>query len=889
MDEPIENKFTDEQSSSSKPTLSQSDSGRMLRRDALKLVGAAGATALLAPLMQVTTQADWLVTEGDPNLSRDRLLDADWRFFRGDIPGVEAPDFNDSTWRLLDVPHDWTIEDLPGSAPAGSAADTADPAVWSAATTSVVIGPFTQTGSENGSPTGWTVDGIGWYRKHISQAELPTGRQVEVRFDGVYMNADVWLNGVHVGFHPYGYTTFAYDLTPYLKPGVDNVLAVRVRNVGDNARFYSGSGIYRHVWLTITGPVRIPLWGVGVTTPAVSSGAATVKTEVMVESREAAVRGAIVQVRLRDSRGREVAVGQLQQNLPVGVKTQFTISLALSSPNLWSPEEPNLYSAEAQVIVSNKVVDAMAIPFGVRLVQMDGTHGLRINGRTVKLKGGCVHSSAGPLGAAAIDRAEERRVELLKAYGFNAIRTAHNPPSPAFLDACDRLGMLVYEEAFDVWTIAKRPDDYSQYFLDWWRVDLSSMVLRDRNRPSVILWSIGNEISGTRTSPEVISLGHALHDLVHQLDPTRLVTGGGFMAIDGIFLPENDGPEWQYLDVGDYHYNISTYESAHVAHPAVPFVSSESWPDPPNNDVPPTLAMYDFWQAVQKYSWVMGDFTWTGIDYLGESGLGHVQLGPPGSVFTLSGTDLSEPWPWFQAYCGDIDLIGEKKPQSYYRDVLWGRSNLEMAVARPTPAGQIQLTDFWGWYDELQSWTWPIPVGTSMIVRVYTTGDQVRLLLNGAEVATTTLTAADKLIAEFNVPYAAGELMAIASLKGNVIAQKSLVTVGVATTLRLRTDRTRLQRNRNDLAHVIVEVLDCSGQLVPDAVVTVKFHLQGAGELTAVANANPHNVDSFKQPQRETYHGRCLAVVRPLGWRGPIWLLADSEGLAPAILTLEVT
>lgn len=874
--------------SSSPPPPGSVDSGGIHRRDVLKLAAAAGAATFLSPLLQSTARAggpaNGFFTEGqtDPYRFRDWQIDADWRFFRGDAAGAEASAFDDSGWRRLDLPHDWSVEDLPGAAPAGSGDATADPAIWALNPAPEQVGPFSQTASGGGIATGWTVGGVGWYRKHFPRVDLPKDTQVEIRFDGVYMNSDVWLNGVHLGFYPYGYTTFAYDLTPHLNPNGSNVLAVRVRNVGNNVRFYAGSGIYRHVWLTATGPVRIPLWGVAVTTPSISSGAATVQVDVTVENRETAASGALVKVRLLDPRGRQVAAGQLQKDLLPGAENQFPVPLALRNPNLWSPENPSLYQVEASVIMKGRIVDSTTTTFGVRSVEMDG-NGLRINGRTIKLKGANVHSSNGALGAAAIDRAEERQVELLKACGYNSIRCAHNPPSPAFLDACDGLGILVIDEAFDVWAQPKNPDDYSQYFNDWWRTDLRSMVLRDRNHPSVIMWSIGNEIFECRTEAGV-AYGHALYDYTRQLDPTRLVTGGGFMgAFSGYFPSDNSGPHWEFLDVADFHYYLSPYESAHAAHPDYPLLCSESFPSPPG-ERPPNISVYDSWKAVERLPYVIGDFVWTGIDYLGESGIGNVTLIPSDGP-----SQFGRPYPWFNAYCGDIDLIGEKKPQSYYRDVLWGLSHLEIAVKRPAPEGKTQAISFWGWFDELPSWTWPVAAGSLLTVRVYTDGDQVRLLLNGVEVGIKTLTDADKLVAQFDVPYAPGELVAIASRNGRVIAHKSLATVGSPARLRLRTDRSRLQRDRNDLAHVVAEVVDKAGRLVPDAVVTVKFHLDGAAELLAVANANPHNVDSFRQPRRKTFHGRCLAIIRPGNRRGPVFLRAESDGLAPGVLVLAVT
>ena len=828
---------------------------------------------------------------------RERSFDRDWRFFRGEATGAEAPSFDDSGWRSLDVPHDWSIEDLP-NAPAGQGRATADPSSFAVpkgntppAGAPPRIGPFDVKDSPGQGATGYTAGGEGWYRKHFRL--LRANQHVEVRFDGVYQDADFWLNGTHLGFHPYGYTSFFYDLTPYLNPGGANLLAVRVRNLGQNSRWYSGSGIIRHVWLNVTAPLHIPHGGVQVTTPTVSDASATVHVKVSVVNDNADVTGdAHVLVSVLDARSRLVGRADTPvQPIAAGKTGSFETEVPVERPALWSPDSPHLYQTRTDVVVNQHAVDSVTTVFGIRSIVMNGQSGFLLNGKEVKMRGACVHHDLGALGAASLDRAEERRIEVLKAAGFNAIRTAHNPPSPAMLDACDRLGILVYEEAFDMWQEAKNPDDYHLYFPEWGLRDIAMMIQRDRNHPSVVLWSIGNEIytfnfsnsppTTTIFSPET---GKELANRIRALDPTRPLTEGGW-AGDWILLPQSqtlNSSIWSYLDIGDQHYQHDD-SVMHTGHPDRALLQSESFP----------ATLYDDWKLVTNSKYAVGDFTWTGWDYLGESALGGPVSVPIGTLPLPGGTNdnfgliTSYPYPWFQAFCGDIDLIGERKPQWHYRTVVWGDSPLEMAVERPVPGGMEQRANCWSYYDELQSWTWNVPRGQIMRVRVYTSGDQVVLLLNGQRVATKTLATADKMTTTFDIPYAPGQLTAVASKERREIGRKTFTTVGAPAALRLATDPHHLSNNRNDLAYVLVEVVDAAGHVVPDAVQHVKLTVKGAATLAGIANANPHNVNSFQRGDRFTYHGKALGIVRPTGSPGRISVHASADGLAPATLILK--
>jgi beta-galactosidase len=845
---------------------------KLNRREALLgLTGVSAAVPLLAgqsagvPQQHATAPAKASPRSSIAAEERDQLFDDDWLFHRGNVDGAEAPGFDDSKWRKLDLPHDWSIEDL---TPVSEA--TGEGTVWVGGNTPTQIGPFDVALSAGQESTGWVVGGTGWYRKRFHLPVSANKPEVEIRFDGVYMNADVWLNGHLLGFHPYGYTSFAYDLTPFINHTGENILAVRVRNEGQNSRWYSGSGIYRHVWLTQTGKIRIPLWGVSVTTPKVSASLTDAAIDVKVENRDNNSAKVTVRVEITGPDGKMAGKGdEALDLLPTGESTT-TLSFVIDSPELWSNATPFLYRAEVEILVDGKAVDRTSTSFGIRSIEVDIEHGLRINGQVVKLKGGCVHHDSGILGSAAIDRAEERGVEILKANGYNAIRTSHNPPSPAFLDACDRLGMMVIDEAFDCWNLGKNDDDYHLYYNEWWERDLKSMLLRDRNHPSVILWSIGNEVDGRRT-PEGVAIAKKLRDAVKSIDTVRPVT----MAVPGPY--DHNLPQWQandpcflHLDVGGYNYQWQQYELDHKRFPQRIMMGTESFP----------FEAYDSWKYAERLSYVLGDFVWTAIDYFGESAIGH-------SLLSVEPANWRQKYPWFISYCGDIDAVGHKKPQSYFRDVLWGQSKLEMSVERPLPLGRTEVLANWGWQDEVRSWTWPGVHNKPLNVRVYTAGDQVKLLLNGKEFETKPVPESAKLVVVFQVRYVAGEIKAIAYKGGKEIATQTLRTVGKPVKLRLTADRPTIRASRNDLAYVTVELLDAAGKPVPDGVRTIDFRLEGVGELAAAGSANPKDVTSFRMPTCRTYRAKAMAILRPTGRTGTITLRATSAGLQPATLVIS--
>ena len=560
--------------------------------------------------------------------------------------------------------------------------------IYEAGVKSVCVGPFDPAVSKGGASTGHFVGGTGWYRKHFTLSPAEQGKRVAVRFDGVYMNADFWINGQPLGNHPYGYTSFEFDLTPCLKPaGEENVISVRVRNEGKNSRWYSGSGIYRHTWLTVTDPIRVPTWGVFVTTSEISKDKAVVKIATEVCNNGGADADVIVRARVLNSKGKTVQTAESKLHLSANGTNTVTQMMELRSPKLWSPDSPELYSAEIEIVADGKMLDKASTHFGIRKIDVDAENGFRLNGQMLKLKGGCMHHDNGPLGSATIDRAEERRVELMKSNGFNAIRTSHNPPSPAFLDACDRLGILVVDEAFDCWNEGKNGQDYHLYFKDWSERDIASMVRRDRNHPSVVIWSIGNEIPEQfRAEPTAKMLREAV--LSH--DTTRPITQAICTDWGNVSRNWNQLSDvaFLHLDIGGYNYEPGKYETDHARNPQRVMMATESFPKD----------FFDYWSQVEKHPYVIGDFVWTAMDYFGESGIGHAWLSNEKDSFL-------KPWPWFNAWCGDIDVCGFRKPQSYFRDVVWRRSQIEMMVHAPLPEVVHENVSNWGWPEETRSWS----------------------------------------------------------------------------------------------------------------------------------------------------------------------------------------
>jgi beta-galactosidase len=736
-----------------------------------------------------------------------------------------------------------------GGGPGGVYGETAPP---------VVSGPFNSS-SEAGYHTGFTLGGRGRYRKRFTLPAESDGKRVHLQFDGVYMNADVWLNEEHLGEHAYGYTSFWFDMTPHVKWGAENVLAVQVTNRGVNSRWYSGSGIYRHVWLTVMNPVHVAHWGTFVTTPEVSPEAATVRVQTTVQNETGEASAVVLRTTVVDGDGNCVGQHESEAEIPPGGSSEFDQAMAVQQPALWSPDSPALYQAVSKVVVSGEVVDDVATTFGIRSISFDAQEGFKLNGKPMLLRGGCVHHDNGPLGARTYDRAEERRVELMKAAGFNAIRTAHNPPSPGFLDACDRLGMLVIDEAFDQWRRRKTPDDYHQYFDQWWERDIDSFVLRDRNHPCIIMWSTGNEIR-ERFSDDGVKTSRALAERIKGMDPTRPITSG----VNGVSRSGADAL-FDTLDVCGYNYGYGTYEEHHERVPNRVIYASESSP----------MFTFETWMATVDNPYVVGDFVWTGYDYLGEASIGWY------------GLRFKEVFPWTVAYCGDIDLCGFRRPLSYYRGVLWNVGPKVVAfVEGPTPTFGSEMESFWGWPDVRASWTWPNLGERSLRVDAYSACDAVQLLLNGRDLGTKETSRETKFTASWDVPYEPGTLKAVGYEGGEPVAEWELQTAGEPASITLTPDREIISADGQDLCFVTVEVVYAEGVRNPTAENLIWFAVEGAGEIAAVGSGNPTSIESFQQPKRKAFDGRCLLIVKSAGQPGEIRITAQSEGLQSAHLTV---
>lgn len=806
--------------------------------------------------------------------------DANWKFMLGDPANAEMPSFHDANWRTVDLPHDWSIEQAPNEK------------------------------NLTGSGGGYFPGGMGWYRKTFRAPASWKGREVSVEFDGVASNATIYLNGKELGIHPYQYTSFRFNLTHDLDFSRANVLAVRVDDSQQpSSRWYSGSGIYRHVRVVITDTLHVAPWGVFVSTPEATAASASVLVRIRLQNDSADAGNPTVRTTLLSAAGQPVAKEESHVLVGAGSQEEASQKFTLANPALWSPATPTLYRAVTEVIRGGKVVDRVETSFGVRSLSWSVDKGLLLNGKSIKLVGGSVHHDDGPLGAAAFDRAEERKVELLKAAGFNAVRTAHNPPSPAFLDACDRLGLLVLDEPFDVWTKSKVKYDYARFFNDWWQQDIDSMVLRDRNHPSIIVWGIGNEIPEAWT-PKGAPIAKQLADRVRSLDDTRPLTE----AFPGAtYTPSTDAVMSQ-LDIAGYNYNLKQNQAKdHERVPGRIMMTTESLPS----------AAFDNWKLAHEHSYILGEFVWTAMDYLGESGIGSWSYATPeqaGQVAQASsmmnqmmanmGADGKDPFeamaqpqnappnpmmklmfpgfPWHAADSGDIDLIGYRKPQSYYRDILWNGGERVFATVRlPEPEGKKIVAIGWSVYPTLPSWTWPGREGKDMQVEVYANTEKVRLYLNDKLLGEMPTGVEQQRKALFIVPYTSGTLKAVGVNDDREAATDVLQTVGNAAKLRLAADRKILHADGGDLSFITVEALDAQGRLQPNAMAEVKFSISGPGKIIAVGNGDGRSTEAYQGDHRALFQGRALVVIRSTRAAGSIRLSASAPGMTSNEVSLR--
>ncbi len=745
--------------------------------------------------------------------------------------------------------------------------------------------PKTLSGASNGFFPG----GVGTYEKNVFVPDDWAGKKVILEFEGIYMNATVRFNNQIVAQHPYGYTSFHCDVTPYLRYGKDNQVKVTVNNNAlPNTRWYSGSGIYRHVWILVGESVHIAPWGIYATTPEVSTDLSVVSVQTTVQNDSTSNAQTLIRSTLLTCCGDIAASGETTIEVPTGSRIVGAQNLTIMPAKLWTLENPYLYTLKTELLHDGKVIDTTETKIGIRSISYDVKNGFLLNGITVKMKGGCVHHDCGLLGSAAYDRAEERKVELLQQSGFNAIRCAHNPPSPAFLDACDRLGMLVIDEAFDCWREPKNPNDYGPYFEDWWERDMASMVLRDRNHPSIIMWSTGNEIVERDGRSEGYAYARKLADFVRSLDNTRAITNAlcGIHPdpmVSGLAANIEVVPDtydyWgelslrfvEPLDVVGYNYLLSRYEGDGQKYPDRIICGLETFPKD----------AYDYWDAVERLPYVVGDFVWTSIDYLGEAGIGHVWYN--GEKNFLGN------YPWHQAFCGDIDICGFKRPQSYYRDCVWGISKAPyIAVYKPEHYGKDADISKWGWADVVSSWTWPGDEGKPTVVDIYSIQNEIELLLNGKSLGRKPAGKANKYIATFDVSYDPGEMIAIGYKNGSEVTRTVLTTASTPASLRLTPDRSNLSALFGDLSFVTVKLLDGNGNIVHNGTNNVYFTVSGVGSLLAVGNGNPLSEEMYVGNQRKIHEAQAMVVVRANGQPGEILLTASSDGIPSVSVSIQV-
>lgn len=786
-------------------------------------------------------------------------MDTGWRFHLGDVENAESPTFKDRDWRTLNVPHDWSIE-----------------------------GENLRENPGEGS-IGFFPTGMGWYRKTFDVTSFDSRKRYSIEFDGIYMNSTVWLNGHLLGTWPYGYSSFSYDLTPYLKRK-GNILAVKVDNSQQpNSRWYSGSGIYRHVRLVETAQTHFAKWGVFNSTLSLSDEEATVRVKSEVMNEEGRNRTLTLRHEVIDHSGTCVAMTETEVGLTASALTNEEQTLKVAHPKAWSLEEPYLYTLRSSLMEGKRVVDVVDNTLGIRTIEYPLDKGFLLNGKQVKMKGVNLHHDGGAVGAAVPERVWERRLEILKSGGCNAIRTAHNPPLPELLDFCDRMGMLVMDEAFDQWINGKNEQDYHLYFRDWHERDLTAMVARDRNHPSVVMWSIGNEIRDQRTA-EGSKAAAEMVAICHRLDDTRLVTSGN----DEIASNEPTSPEFLAAfenDIIGYNYpdrwrtrREVVYAIDKTTYPNRRVVATEStglggprrqyqWP----GAVPPqpqqqsryrrrrhgiiSSEMIDVeqrWRFTMAYDYVIGDFMWTGIDFYGESG-----------------------WPSRGSQCGYLDNCGFKKDGYWFFKSIWDDEPV------------LHL---------LPHWNWPGHEGQIMQVACYTNCEEVELFVNGKSYGKKTTefprqgvnpswmsynpgkhyaTTAD-LHLVWDVEYQPGEIKVV-GIRDSLTFEDVIRTADSPAQLRATVDRPEFRAIPADVAHVTVEVLDTNGNICPITDNLVRFTVKG-GRLVGVENGNMMDLGSPLASERKAWSGKCLAIVaadRP----GPVTLVAESDGLQPAEIT----
>ena len=833
-----------------------------------------GRFALLAVGGYVFTMSSYAFSGKE----RAELFVSGWRFHLGNPEGdASRQDFDDGAWRLLDLPHDWSIEgDFSADHPARK---------------------------EGGALPG----GLGWYRKVFEAPREWQGKKVFVDFDGVYMNSEVFVNGNSLGVRPYGYSSFRYDLTPYLKWGERNVLAVKVDNsTQPNSRWYSGSGIYRNVWLTVVEPVHVGHWGTFVTTPEVTGEKAVMEVRTMVKNDGQAGRRVGVVSTLLDARGRMVAGQSGFVDVPAGGCSEASHTLIMTAPELWSTEHPYLYKVRTELKVDGRSVDTYYTTTGVRHFKFDARTGFWLNGKHMKINGVCMHHDLGCLGAAVNVRAIKRQLEILKEMGCTGIRCTHNPPAPELLDLCDRMGFVVMDEAFDMWRIHKTAYDYACYFDRWHERDLADLVLRDRNHPCIFMWSVGNEVGEQwrNAGRDTLSVEDAnillnfgrdesdlprlegthvntllaakLAGLVRRYDPTRpVLTGNNSGGKDNLLHK----PEAR-MDIIGYYYCVWDIPKVPKVFPGRPFLLTESisglmtrgfyrmpsdsmyvWPMRGEVRVPEgsnhLTSAYDNchvpWgcsheagmRMVKNNDFISGQYVWTGFDYIGEP--------------------TPFPFPSRSSYFGIIDLAGFPKDVYYMYQSEWAEKPV------------LHLFPHWNWKEGQKVDLWVY----------YNQADEVELFVNGKSQGTKRKGRDDFHVA-WRVRYEPGTVKAVSRKDGKEVLVREIHTAGVPARIRLTADRDTLCADGRDLAFVTVEVLDRDGNLCPEAENLVHFEVGGQVLIAGVDNGSPFSMERFKDTKRKAFFGKCLVVLQSNGKAGHATLKAVSEGLDGAELKIKM-
>jgi beta-galactosidase len=776
------------------------------------------------------------------------LFDADWRFVNADPTNAEQVQFDDSAWRRLDVPHDWSIE-----------------------------GPFSETNLTSGSDA-FLPAGVGWYRKHFSLTETNPARNFFIEFDGVMANSDVWVNGFHLGHRPYGYVGLNYELTGHLNFGGDNVIAVRADNsVQPASRFYCGAGIYRHVRLVASGAVHFENNGIFLATPEVSATEATVKVDAAVTNESGADRKISFQTQLISPDGKVVASIQTDGEAPASTSQQFSPQIVIPNPQLWNLDSPNLYRVVSTIVSDGKILDMQTNSFGIREFHFDADTGFWLNGKNFKIKGICLHEDGGAFGMAVPLSVYESRLKMLKSLGVNAIRTAHNPPAPEFLDLCDRMGFLVMDEMFDCWTVGKpgldgqKLADYHLYFNDWSKIDTADTVRRDRNHPSIILYSAGNEIHDTPNAELAKGILAGLIEVFHTNDPTRPVT-------QALFRP-NSSHDYEdgladMLDVVGQNYHESEILAAHDQKPARKIIGTENHGDRAT------------WLALRDHAPYAGQFIWTGVDYLGES----------------------RAWPAVASGAGFLDRTGRIKPSGYERQSWWSDAPM-VKIARRVTRGEVQ-TRVQNRPQLLSDWTPENSAPHDENVETYSNCKEVELFLNGKSLGIKEINP-DASPRTWTVPFEPGILKADArNGNGRTVATDELQTAGKPAKILLTTGhekphprflkllvqkitnilpgtgREKIADDWDGVCEVTATIADARGVPVPGADNLITFNLSGAGVIAAVDSADNSSHEPFQATERHTFQGRCVAFVKATAPDGNISLTAAAPGLKSATIAL---